>query len=98
MAVNLMDAIIAGAAKSWIIGKLKDLRGDKQAMTFLSGYKTYIVALLLILIGVAEYLGFSIPGVSNDPTGFIGSGIGLVFARGGATADAKKAEAGTLTK
>jgi hypothetical protein len=62
-------------------------------MTFLSGYKTYITAALMILMAVAELTGFAgaIPG-ADDPMTLIMGGIGLIFARGGAKADVKKLE------
>ncbi len=57
----------------------------------LSGYKTYITAGLMLLVGVAKVAGFPIPGFDVDPGALIGPALGLIFARLGATAEGKKA-------
>lgn len=68
---------------------LKQIK-DSQMLNFLAGYKTYIIALVMVLIGVAELLGIPIPGVSNtDPTYWFTTAVGLFFARAGAKNDLK---------
>lgn len=45
----------------------------------ITGKRTYIVAVLVIVIGVAEWAGVDVPGVvvGPDPLGWILSGLGL---------------------
>src|SRR6185312_16579675 len=63
MATNLKDAIIehftTQALLKWVAAKRK----DRGTMNFLTGYKTYIVAGVLLLICVLQLFGISIPGV-----------------------------------
>lgn len=64
-------------------------------MNFLTGYKTYIVAGVLLLICVLQLFGISIPGVPaispGDAIGGILTAFGLTAARAGATHEAAKA-------
>lgn len=59
-------------------------------MAILSGYKTYLVAVILALLGVANFLGVQVPGVSmqGDWLMLILNAIGL----GGLRAAVAKAE------
>lgn len=55
----------------------------------LAGYKTYITAALMFIVGVAEAAGVSVPGFSGDPGSLIVGAMGLIFARIGAANAAK---------
>jgi peptidoglycan hydrolase-like protein with peptidoglycan-binding domain len=64
------------------------------AMTFLSGYKTYIIGGALIIVGAISLVGWQIPGVPLDPgAGWptIMAGIGLITGRTGSKNDVAKA-------
>jgi hypothetical protein len=92
MVATLKDAIIQGFIRKLITDKIVAIGKDKKAMNFLSGYKTYIIAVIMILLIALHYLGINIPGV--DPNALdLGAAIGLITARGGASVDAAKAAA-----
>lgn len=50
----------------------------------LSGYKTYIVAGFMAIMGVLKLLGVDIPGFEGDAGTPIAAALGLIFARLGA--------------
>lgn len=56
-----------------------------------AGYKTYITAALMLVVGLAKMAGIDVPGFSVDPGTMITAAMGLVFARLGAKSDAAKA-------
>ena len=63
-------------------------------MSFLTGYKTYVIAALILLCVFAEkILGFDIPGfeVGDDWLAFVLGALGLGTARAGAKSDVKNA-------
>lgn len=60
-------------------------------MSFLNGYRTYIIAGVSLLLIVLHYLGIDIPGVNSAQVGDIGAIIALFFARIGSKNDAAKA-------
>lgn len=88
----LLKAFVSRALTDW----LKSLKGDKQLNGFLTGYKTYIVAAIMLLLIVLHQFGINVPGV--DPmTLDIGAAIGLLFSRSGAKSDVKNlAKFGTV--
>lgn len=59
-------------------------------MSFLSGYRTYIIAALIIAVGGVETLGIDIPFVTATPAELFTYALGLVFARNGSKNDVKK--------
>lgn len=68
-------------------------------MNFITGYKTYIVAAVLLLIGALSFLGITIPGFEGDPGLTISTAIGLIFGRVGARTEVRKlADANDLEK
>ena len=46
-------------------------------MTFLSGYKTYLVAGLCIILAGAEAFGLTIPGLTSSPGDLILAALGM---------------------
>jgi peptidoglycan hydrolase-like protein with peptidoglycan-binding domain len=60
-------------------------------MAFLSGYKTYILAVLIILSAAAEtFVGIDIPGFSMGLGEAFAVGLALISGRAGAKADVAK--------
>jgi hypothetical protein len=83
--------------KDWLIDlaikqAVSRIKGLPQ-MDFLSGYKTYILAVLILLSSAAETLipGLDIPGYSMGLGEAIMVALALVTGRGGAKADVNKA-------
>ncbi len=53
-------------------------------MNTIRGYKTYAVAILMILIGLLELLGVDIPAFEEQDAGPLGvSGLAILFLRAG---------------
>ena len=53
-------------------------------MTFLSGYKTYIVAAIMALAGIAQLLGIDVPTIDNHASGqMILEALAVIFMRQG---------------
>jgi hypothetical protein len=72
---------------------LQRLTKGAISMSFLTGYKTFIIGGLLIVIGAIELLGWQVPGVPLDPgqgIPTIMAGIGLITGRVGAKTEAAK--------
>jgi peptidoglycan hydrolase-like protein with peptidoglycan-binding domain len=62
-------------------------------MNFLTGYKTFIIGGLLIVLGGIELLGWQLPGIPLDPSQGIPTimtGIGLITGRVGSKTEAAK--------
>ena len=83
--------------KDWLISLaikqgVSHIKGLPQ-MDFLSGYKTYILAALILISSAAETLipGLDIPGYSMGLGEAIMVALALVTGRGGAKADVNKA-------
>lgn len=83
--------------QDWLIGlaikqAVSRLKGLPQ-MDFLSGYKTYILAALILLSSAAETFipGLDIPGFSMSIGEAIMVSLALITGRGGAKADVNKA-------
>jgi lysozyme family protein len=56
----------------------------RQALDFLSGYKTYIIGALMILTGLAQLLGIAIPSFDGHTAGqLLMEGAAIVFLRKG---------------
>lgn len=89
MARTLKDAAMEFFAKKAVTDWLQTIRKDKRKMQFLQGYKTYIVAVALIILSTLHILGIDIPGVDPDALN-LGAAIGLIFARNGAKTEVKK--------
>lgn len=64
-------------------------------MSFLTGYKTYVIAGVLLVISGLQLFGFAIPGVPTispqDAIAGVLSALGLIAARTGANTQAAKA-------
>lgn len=90
--VLIGDAIKGAIARTALTQFLASLKRDKDFMSFLSGYKTYIIAGLCLVMLVLHMLGIDVPGVSYQSYD-IGTLIAVFFARQGAAADANKAAA-----
>jgi peptidoglycan hydrolase-like protein with peptidoglycan-binding domain len=72
---------------------LQRLTKGAISMTFLTGYKTFIIGGALILLGGLSLIGWSIPGVPLDQSQglpMIMSGLGLITGRVGAKTEAAK--------
>ena len=90
--------ITSNPITNWLIGlaikqAVSALKG-LSVMGFLTGYKTFAIGALLILLGASAMIGLQVPGVPLDPSaglGMIMSGIGLITGRVGAKTEAKKA-------
>jgi peptidoglycan hydrolase-like protein with peptidoglycan-binding domain len=72
---------------------LSNLKGH-PIMNMLSGYKTYILAILILASALAEnFLGVDVPGFSMGLGEAFAVGLALITGRAGATNDAAKAAA-----
>lgn len=66
-------------------------RGDKW-MTVFSGYKTYIVAVFMLLAGLAQVLGIDLPSLDGGAAGsLILEAMAIIFLRQGLKGDVGKA-------
>jgi len=90
MARNLKDALIEMAAHRFIMGKINELRKGVSTMHFLTGYKTYIVAVILVILAALSAIGIPVPGFDMEPGAAVTMALGLVFSRNGAKTEAKK--------
>lgn len=73
---------------------LQRLTKGAITVSFLTGYKTFIIGGVLIVLGALELLGWQVPGVPLDPSQGIPTimtGIGLITGRVGAKTEAAKA-------
>lgn len=67
------------------------LPGGAEAMGALSGYKTYIVAAIMLLVGLAQVLGIEIPALDNGSSGgMMLEALAIIFLRKGLKADLSK--------
>jgi hypothetical protein len=91
--MTLADAIKKRLIQNAVIKFLERIKRDKPMMNalLLTGWKTYILAALLILLGAAEFLGIDVPGFTMSPQEAFGLAIGFIFARNGAKTEVKKA-------
>jgi lysozyme family protein len=63
-----------------------------KTMEFLSGYKTYIVAALMLLAGLAQMLGLDIPAMEGSSSGSLMlEALAILFLRRGLKGDISKA-------
>jgi hypothetical protein len=84
---SLLSGLAAALAKALIVSQLKGL----MPMTFLSGYKTYIVAGAMLLAGIAGMLGVDIPSFTGQAPGdLVMEALAFFFLRQGLKADATK--------
>jgi hypothetical protein len=59
-----------------------------NSMDFLSGYRTYIVALIMVVIGVTQALGLDVPSFEGHSGGqLVVEGLAILFLRKGLKAD-----------
>jgi hypothetical protein len=55
-------------------------------LTFLDGYKTYIVGAAMLIVGVAQLLGVALPSFSGQSAGdLLMQGLAVIFLRQGIT-------------
>lgn len=60
-------------------------------MDILSGYKTYIIALVMLLAGVTQLLGIDVPSFDSQSAGqLIVQALAVIFLRKGISASAQK--------
>ena len=90
--VLIGDAIKGAIAREALKQFLASLTRDRDFMQFLSGYRTYIIAALCLVMLVLHMVGIDVPGV-NYQSYDIGTLIAVFFARQGAANDANKAAA-----
>lgn len=63
---------------------LPTLKGLTQMLTFLAGYRTYIIAALMLLTGLAGVLGLDIPSFTGEaPGNLIMEALAFFFLRQG---------------
>lgn len=90
MASNLKDALIQYAIVKWLTGFLR----DKETIAMLTGKKTYITAILLLLVAAYGAVFGDVPGLGHVDLGEAIMGalasLGLIFARNGSATEAKK--------
>jgi hypothetical protein len=91
MARTLVDLVKENIARNFIMDQLKRFAKSRLGK-MLQGYKTYIVAVVLVVIAALKFMGIEIPGVSDnsDPGALISVALGLVFARHGAKTEVDK--------
>lgn len=64
----------------------------KTEMNVLSGYKTYIVAAVMLLVGVAGLVGIDIPSFEGHaPASLVMEALAFIFLRKGLKSDLSKA-------
>lgn len=81
-----VGAIRAASLKSTIT-----LTRGEKTMDALSGYKTYIVAALMLLAGIAQILGISVPSLEGDSAGsLVLESLAIIFLRQGLKTDTAK--------
>lgn len=88
---TLKDAAIEWFLQNAITKFLRDVKRNKGFMRMLDGYKTYIVAGVLLVVGGLQVVGIPIPGFGEDAGYAFTTAIGLITGRLGARNDAKKA-------
>jgi lysozyme family protein len=72
---------MAGAAPS-----PQPQKGSSMNLSFLAGYKTYIIGAAMLVTGVAELLGVSLPAFAGQSAGdLLMQGLAVVFLRQGIT-------------
>jgi peptidoglycan hydrolase-like protein with peptidoglycan-binding domain len=82
---NRFSGILAKVAGALILSKLKGL----LPMTFLSGYRTYIVAGAMLIAGLAGLLGVDIPSFTGQaPGNLVMEALAFFFLRQGLKTDA----------
>ena len=91
MARTLVDLVKENIARNFITDQLKRFAKSRLGK-MLQGYKTYIVAVVLVVIAALKFMGIEIPGVSDntDPGALISVALGLVFARNGSKTEVDK--------
>ncbi|ODT68572.1 MAG: hypothetical protein ABS75_20105 [Pelagibacterium sp. SCN 63-23] len=86
-----VTAIRAAALKAAPKSTLSETTGDR-IMDILSGYKTYIVAALMLLAGLAQLLGLDLPTLEGSSAGsLILEALAILFLRRGLKGDIGKA-------
>ena len=61
-------------------------------MDMLNGYKTYIVAALMLLAGIAQVLGIDVPAMDGNASGqMIMEALAVIFLRKGLKGDIARA-------
>jgi len=79
--------LLGALARTVFFSQLKGL----IAMTFLSGYKTYIIAGAMLIAGIAGLLGIDIPSFTGQAPGeLVMQALAFFFLRQGLKADATK--------
>lgn len=68
--------------------KIKETQPRRPIMDILTGYKTYIVGVLMLVAGIAQMAGVDVPGFSGQTAGqLIFEGLAVVFLRKGLKSD-----------
>ena len=61
-------------------------KGNSMSLTFLAGYKTYIVGAAMLIVGIAQLVGVAIPDFSGQSAGdLLMQGLAIIFLRQGIT-------------
>lgn len=81
-----VDLIRAAALKMAGVTALTPQKGNTVNLNILAGYKTYIVGAAMLIVGIAQLLGVSIPDFSGQSAGdLLMQGLGIIFLRQGIT-------------
>lgn len=80
MAKTIKDAVNEYIAKQAITALLKQLEGKAKVF---EGYKTYIIAAILLILAGVRFAGFEVPFMTDnsDPGLMISMALGLIFNR-----------------
>jgi hypothetical protein len=61
-----------------------DNRRPEMTLSFLSGYKTYVIAVAMVVVGVSQMLGVDLPSFEGQAAGqLIMEGFAILFLRKG---------------
>lgn len=86
---NRLQRVLAAALQ--MVGKQSHKQKDKK-MNILSGYKTYLVAVFMLLAGALEMLGINLPSInSGNATHLVMEALAIIFLRKGITTEISNA-------
>lgn len=87
---TILDSL-TGFALDGALAVLLDTLKGRPEMTFLAGYRTYIVAALMLLTGIAGMLGIDIPSFGGQAPGdLVMQALAFFFLRQGLKLDTSK--------
>lgn len=79
-----LTRFLAQHAFGWVIHQIEAKAKETNAMNFLSGYKTYITGIVMIVIALALIAGITIPGFEGAQAGqLLTEALAIIFLRKG---------------